>query len=53
MVLAALEKKSIKKFKSRKPRIGDKSMPKRAGIKPRKTLKYGSVILPNEAKGCV
>lgn len=43
-----LEKKSIKNVRRIKPNKGDKSIPKKAGTIPRKTLKYGSVILPIE-----
>lgn len=51
-MLAALEKKSIKKVSSAKASNGDKSNPIRFGIIPLKARKYGSVILVIEKNGC-
>lgn len=47
-----LEKTSIKKVRKIKPSRGDKSKPIRGGRIPLNNLKYGSVIFPNEEKGC-
>jgi len=42
---------SIRQVSKLNPRSGDKSKPKRGGTIPRKSLKYGSVILPKVEKG--
>ena len=46
-----LEKTSIKNVSKLNPSRGERSKPKSGGIIPLKSLKYGSVILPKEAKG--
>ena len=42
---------SIKNVIKLNPRSGETSKPKSGGIIPRKSLKYGSVILPKDEKG--
>ena len=46
-----LEKTSIKNVSKLTPRSGETSKPKSGGIIPLKSLKYGSVIFPKDAKG--
>ena len=48
-----LENMSIRKVINPKPRIGERSNPISGGTIPRKSRRYGSVILPKEENGWV